>query len=143
MKTISFFLAALGLVFQAQAEPNMHHEMQHGFVLSANDTFASHLVATGHHSRQTELHSKLVIEDPLEADLYAQRKAANANEDFYFLFQAQKLDLPSLKPGQVLTGHIVESRTGKYEPKNIIVKKAALRVEKVFLNIENPFFADQ
>ncbi len=82
-----------------------------------------------------------VIESISPSD-YKERKLMSAGAS-YFLFQAQGLDLPSLKTGQVLTGHIVESIVGNYEPKNIIVKKASYKVEKVLLNIENPFFREQ
>ncbi len=115
------------------------HEMQHGFVLAADDTFASHLVAPGHHSRQTELTGSLVIEEEGDRKIYEERKQKPGS---YFLFQAQSLDLPSLAAGQLLSGHIVESKLGAYEPKNVIVKKAAYRVERVLLNVVNPFFLD-
>ena len=133
-------LTALFILFTSAAQA---HEMQHGFVLSVDDTFASHLVATGHHSRQAEITGELIIADPSEQQIYAQRKSLNAAGGSYFLLQAQTLNLPTLKDGQTLEGHIVESGTGKYEPKNIIVRKAAFKVDKVLLNIENPFFGDQ
>ena len=66
----------------------------------------------------------------------------NTVANSYFLFQAQKLDLPSLAAEQVLTGHIVESKIGAYESKNIIVKTATFRVKKVLLNIPNPFLTE-
>lgn len=119
----------------------MPHEMQHGFVLAEDGKFASHLVATGHHSRQTEILGQLVIDDPRERSIYEDRRSASSGGS-YFLFQAQSLDLPSLKSGQILTGHIIESKLGNYEPKNVIVKSAFYKVEKVLLNIENPFFGD-
>jgi hypothetical protein len=31
---------------------------------------------------------------------------------------------------------------GAYEPKNIIVKKATYKIEKIFLNMINPFFIE-
>ena len=117
----------------------MPHEMQHGFVLAADDKFASHLVANGHHSRQAEITGELFIEDPQELEFYQERKLQSAGGS-YFLFQAQTLDLPTLSDGQVLTGHIVESKMGDYEPKNKIVRFATFRVHKVLLNIPNPFF---
>lgn len=118
----------------------MSHEMQHGFIMSADDAFGSHLVASGHHSRQTEIAGELVIEDDLESSYYTERKTQNHSGASYFLFQAQSLDLPTLRQGQILTGHIVESAVGKYESKNIIVKKATFRVDRVILNLPNPFF---
>ena len=118
------------------------HQMQHGFILSDKDQHASHLVASGHHSRQTEIAGTLVIDDSTEAELYNQRKALNSDGGVYFLFQAQQLDLPSLQKGQILLGHIVESRVGQYDSKNIIIKAAKFKVEKVILNIENPFFGE-
>jgi len=86
----------------------MGHEMQHGFVLSADDKFASHLVAKGHHSRQAEILSHLIVENSQEEEIYMNRKLINTDGNIYFLFQAQGLDLPSLKTGQVLSGHIIE-----------------------------------
>ena len=103
----------------------------------------SHLVATGHHSRQAEITGRLIITDPTENELYTKRKSLNINGGSYFLFQAQSLNLPSLTAGQILTGHIVESTAGKYEPKNIIIKQATFTIDRVILNIENPFFGDQ
>lgn len=78
-------------------------------------------LANGHHSRQVEITGVLSIEDQNELVYFRQRKSLSAGSS-YFLFQAQSLDLPSVKEGQVLTGHIVESKMGSYEPKNIIVK---------------------
>lgn len=117
------------------------HEMQHGFVLSADDKFASHLVASGHHSRQTEILGTLSIPSPEEQAFYQERKMISETHGSYFVFQAQNLDLPSLEDGTLLHGHIIESKKGKYEPQNIIVKAASFYVNKVLLNIENPFFA--
>jgi hypothetical protein len=117
--------------------------MQHGFILTNEDHFGSHLVATGHHSRQADITGELTIENSEEKQIYQQRKALNTDQGVYFLFQAQDLDLPSLKNGQILTGHIIESHVGQYEPKNIIVKKASFKIEKVLLNIENPFFTEE
>ena len=134
------FSVCLGAKGYAQNEHHsMYHEMQHGFVLSAEDTFASHLVAPGHHSRQTEITGQLFIEDVKARALYEERKHLSGGGS-YFLFQAQSLDLPSLSSGQVLTGHIVESTLGEYQPKNKIVSLATFRVDRVLLNIPNPFF---
>lgn len=116
-------------------------QMQHGFILSNNDTLGSHLVANGHHSRQVEISGQLMIRDTNELSFYNSRKRNNANNRSYFLFQSQQLDLPNLKVGMVLTGHIVESRTGYYDPQNKIVKLATFQVQKVLLNVPNPFFA--
>lgn len=142
MKKISLLITFLVFMTSSYAQHHMEHNMQHGFVLSADDKFASHLVATGHHSRQAEILSQLIIEDSQEEEIYTNRKLLNTDGNAYFLFQAQNLDLPSLKEGQILSGHIVESRAGKYEPKNIIVKSAKLIVDKVLLNMENPFFKE-
>ena len=134
----------MGIVSQSHAQHAGHtmpHEMQHGFVLATDDKFASHLVATGHHSRQAEITGQLTIDDQQEMATYQERKTLSAGGS-YFLFQAQSLDLPSLKDGQVLMGHIVESKIGDYEPKNIIVQKASYKIEKVLLNIPNPFFIE-
>lgn len=145
MKIIAVLVVLVSIVSQSRAQHASHtmsHEMQHGFVLAADDRFASHLVANGHHSRQAEITGRLSIENQQEMAIYQVRKTLSAGGS-YFLFQAQSLDLPSLTDGQVLTGHIVESKIGDYEPKNIIVKKAAYTIEKVHLNIPNPFFAEQ
>lgn len=119
------------------------HEMQHGFVLGENDVFASHLVATGHHSRQVEIVGRLVIRSGSERAFYEQRKKMNVPSQAYFLFQAQHLDLPNLKSGKILVGHIVESKIGSYEPQNVIVKSAMFQVQRVLLNIPNPFFSNE
>jgi hypothetical protein len=119
------------------------HGMQHGFILSDGDTFGSHLVANGHHSRQVEIIGQLVIQDADELIFYQARKEKSTINQTYFLFQAQHLDLPNLVAGTVLTGHIVESKIGNYEPKNIIVKSATFHVQKVLLNILNPFFVEE
>ena len=145
MKAIALLIGFLGIVSQAYAQHaghSMSHEMQHGFVLAADDKFASHLVATGHHSRQIEITGQLLIDDKQEMEFYQQRKLQSADSS-YFLFQAQSLDLLTLSDGQVLTGHIVESKIGDYEPKNKIVGSAIFKVEKVLLNIPNPFFVEE
>lgn len=139
--TILFWLWGLSSPVLAQQLPP--HKMQHGFILSAGDKFASHLVATGHHSRQTEVIGQLSIMDPRENKIYINHKLRNVKGDTYFLFQAQDLDLPSLRVGQVLSGHIIESKVGKYEPNNIIVKKAFYKIEQILLNMENPFFSNK
>lgn len=144
MKAIALLIALMGIVSQSHAQHAGHrmpHEMQHGFVLASDDNFASHLVANGHHSRQAEITGQLTVDDQQELATYQERKAISAGGS-YFLFQAQNLDLPSLKDGQVLTGHIVESKIGDYDPKNIIVKKATYTIQKVLLNIPNPFFLE-
>src|SRR5215217_2716235 len=98
MKLFLILLVLSGSVNIAGASWASHampHEMQHGFVLSADDQFGSHLVATGHHSRQAEIRGRLAIADPAEAAKYTHRKLLNGNGTAYFLFQAQSLDLPS------------------------------------------------
>ena len=145
MKYIFTILGLVGLIANSQAESSGHsvaHQMQHGFILSANDTFASHLVATGYHSRQTDVLGSLSIDDESERSFYEERKSANAKGESYFLLQAQAVDLTNIKEGQMLTGHIIESKVGDYEPKRTIVKKASFTVEKVLLNLENPFFTN-
>jgi hypothetical protein len=121
------------------SEHPMPKEMQHGFVLSVNDTFASHLVARGHHSRQTEITGQLVIEDETEMNFYKERKLLSSGGS-YFIFQAQHLDLPTISNSQTLTGHIIESKLGSYDPENKIVKSAIFKIKSVILNIPNPFF---
>ena len=141
MKLLATVLLLLGAAFQSHAE--MPHEMQHGFILTPDGNFASHLVARGHHSRQTEVTGQLVIENQVDRENYEKRKALNTDGKVYFHLQAQDLDLPSLKDGQILHGHIVESHLGNYEPKNVIVKSAVFKVDKVLLNIPNPFFIEE
>jgi hypothetical protein len=143
-RIIIVLIALFGMISQSRAQQASHgvpHEMQHGFVLAADDKFASHLVATGHHSRQTEIAGELTIDGLQEMAMYQKRKALSAGSS-YFLFQAQNLDLPSVKAGQVLTGYIVESKVGDYDPKNVIVQKATYKIEKVILNLLNPFFIE-
>lgn len=130
-------------ILGSQTNALAQHQMQHGFILSNNDQLASHLVANGHHSRQTEIVGQLTIHNVNERAFYQQRKNASAVNQTYFLFQAQQLDLPRLSAGYVLTGHIIESKIGGYEPKNIVVRSATFRVQKVLLNIANPFFIGQ
>jgi hypothetical protein len=144
-KIIALVMSLSGMATQSFAQNesvHMYHEMQHGFVLAADDQFASHLVANGHHSRQTEIMGQLIIDDQQEMEFYQRRKALSGR-DAYFLLQAQNLDLPTLSEGQILTGHIVESKMGFYEPKNKIVRSATFRVQKVLLNISNPFFTEE
>jgi hypothetical protein len=133
----------LAVLFMSSLLPAfaMEHGMQHGFILTIHDTHASHLVAEGHHSRQVNVSGQLKISDVGEQKLYEQRKRLNeAQETSYFLFQAQDLDLPAVKEGDVLRGHIIESKIGQYEPGNKIVSDAQFVVDKVFLNLVNPFF---
>lgn len=132
---------AAALILSQQVNASTH-VMQHGFILHGNDTLGSHLVASGHHSRHVEIIGKLVIRDVSELALYQQRKENSSINESYFLLQAQQLDLHSLTAGQVLTGHIIESKIGSYEPKNIIVKSANFYIRKVLLNIPNPFFSE-
>lgn len=144
-KIVALLIALIGIVAQSNAQitsSTMPHEMQHGFVLAEDDKFASHLVATGHHSRQAEITGQLLIDDQKEMEFYQERKLQSAGSS-YFLFQAQNLNLPTLSAGQVLTGHIVESKIGDYEPKNKIVRSATFQVQKVLLNISNPFFSGE
>jgi len=144
MKILALLISLIGITGQSYAQhenTSMYHEMQHGFVLSADDKFASHLVATGHHSRQAEIIGELLIDDQQEMEIYQERKLQSAGRS-YFLFQAQSLDLPTLTVGQMLTGHIVESKMGNYEPQNRIVRSATFRVQKILLNISNPFFTE-
>ena len=144
LKFAAILAGVISMMATANAQSGGHtmpHQMQHGFVLAAGDKFASHLVAPGHHSRQTEIIGQLTIDDQQELAIYNERKITSAG-NFYFLFQAQNLDLPTLAAGQVLTGHIIESKIGAYESKNIIVKTAAFHVKKVLLNIPNPFFIE-
>ncbi len=143
-KFLALVISLCGFVAPAGAQHkalSMPHQMQHGFILAADDKFASHLVAPGHHSWQVEITGQLSILDPQELKIYVMRKSQSAGRS-YFLFQAQHLDLPTLSAGQVLTGHIVESKIGGYEPKNKIVSSATFKVQRVLLNIPNPFFAE-
>lgn len=133
------YLLTIAISIQANA---LVHEMQHGFILSADDTFGSHLVAQGHHSRQAEIKGQLVIQNLNDRALYQQRKMASTINQTYFVFQAQQLDLPNVTEGMTLEGHIIESKIGGYEPRNIVVKIATYEVKKVLLNIINPFFTE-
>ncbi len=145
MKKILILFLFLGTASKSAAEIapiSVEHKMQHGFILSADDSFASHLVATGHHSRQVEITGHLIIESRAEEEVYKVRKSLNHDGHAYFLFQAQRLNLPSLQSGQVLTGHIIESEIGKYDSKNVIIKEAKFFVDRVLLNVINPFFTD-
>lgn len=134
------FVLFLGIGFTAGAQ-HEHPKMQHGFILVKGNTFASHLVANGHHSYQVNISVELNIPDRDEELYLAERQKKNSGlQTSYFLFQAQELDLPNLKKGQVLEGHIIESEIGKYQPRNEIVSEAVLTVQEVHINIVNPFF---
>lgn len=141
MKNLMFLVYSMMVIVAIHIDVSAH-EMQHGFILSNNDSLGSHLVANGHHSHQVEVVGQLVIPNINEQAFYRQRKANNTANQAYFLFQAQQLNLPRLTAGMTLTGHIVESRIGNYEPKNVIVKSATFRIQRVLLNIPNPFFSN-
>lgn len=139
---ISGILTLSTLLFGTTSRSDVHaglHLTQHGFILAADDKFASHLVAPGHHSRQVDVMGELTINDELEQAEYQMRKVISAGQS-YFVFQAQNLDLPTLQEGQILVGHIIESKVGGYDPKNIVVKEGTLKVNKIILNLINPFF---
>lgn len=138
MKLLSILIVTLLISFTAFA-----HEMQHGFILSEDNKYFSHLVANGHHSHQLSFNGELSIPDEDELENFKKLSELNSQtKQSYFLFQAQKLNLPETHDGQILEGHIVQSAVGDYEPKNIIVKKALIRVHKVHINVVNPFFGD-
>ena len=66
LKFAVILVGVIGMMASANAQSSGHtmpHQMQHGFVLAADDKFASHLVAPGHHSRQTEITAQLTIDD--------------------------------------------------------------------------------
>ncbi len=139
-----FLLLIFSIMFLAipvLAHMGTGHEMQHGFIISSDNQYYGHLVASGHHSHQLSFTGELMIEDSAEKEIYEKQKVLSQNRT-YFLFQAQKLNLPTTSPGQVLTGHIVESNVGDYTPKNIIVKNAKIRVDKIHINVINPFFVE-
>ena len=116
-------------------------KMQHGFIVGQEDAFLSHLVAKGHHSWQTTISGELSIPDESESRLFAERRAANEESPTsYFLFQAQGLDLTTIKEGQVLEGHIIESALGEYEPKRVLIENATFTIDQVLINMSNPFF---
>ncbi len=119
----------------------MQHEMQHGFIIPESDSFFGHLVASGHHSHQLSFSGILSINDPEARDFYESRRKINTSQKTsYFLFQAQKLNLPQTASGQVLVGHIVECPIGGYTPQNIVVREAKIEVGEIFINVINPFF---
>ena len=99
-------------------------------------------MGTGPHSRQVKIVGQLLVDDPQEMTNYQERKLKSASKS-YFLFQAQNLNLSTLSDGDVLIGHIVESKIGEYEPKNKIIRSAVFQVQKVLLNISNPFFIEE
>ncbi|MGE4130825.1 MAG: hypothetical protein AB7F86_04265 [Bdellovibrionales bacterium] len=145
MRLVGILLLGLMSAFTSYAEEGgaqPHHSMQHGFILAEDGSFASHLVANGHHSWQTEVVGQLSIDDPQEKQVYDQKRALSRDGHSYFHLQAQNVDLSQVKAGQILSGPIVESASGNYEPKNIIVRSATFRVDKVLLNLPNPFFGD-
>lgn len=136
-------LSAIFFTLIISLSTSFAHEMQHGFILSDDNKFFSHLVANGHHSHQLSFSGELSIPDEEEAKNYEKLKELNSQtKNSYFLFQAQKLNLPATHEGQILEGHIVQSTVGDYEPKNIIVNKARIIVQKVHINVVNPFFGE-
>jgi hypothetical protein len=117
--------------------------MQHGLVIADGDAFFGHLLAPGHHDHQLDFSGRLAIRDAAEAAVYRERRKRNAEEKGpYFLFQAQKLNLPLTAPGQVLRGHIVEAPIGGYTPRKVIVREATVEVTDVRPNVVNPFFIE-
>ena len=60
-----------------------------------------------------------------------------------FILLAQQVDLQNLSAPQTLQGHIVKSEVGKYEPSNVVIKAAKFRVDRVLLNVANPFFKEE
>jgi hypothetical protein len=140
MKKISLFLILMSTIITTTA---FTHEMQHGFIISEDDAYFSHLVATKHHSHQLSFSGELTIQDSVEEKLFKERKRLNLiDKKSYFLFQAQKLNLPLTSDGQILVGHIIESPIGDYTPQNIIVGEAKIKVDKVRINVINPFFTE-
>ena len=134
----------LGKNTESLQSSSNHHKMQHGFILSEDDSFASHLVANGPHGWQTSINGELTIPDESELSFYLERKKENElARSSYFLFQAQDLSLIDLEAGMELHGHIVESKKGHYEPSNKIVSSVIFSVHKVLVNIPNPFFGVQ
>lgn len=138
MKLITTLVIALLFSLSAFAQ----HEMQHGFIISNNEEYFSHLVATGHHSHQLSFVGKLSIPSASELKTYLERKRQNSPRKSYFLFQAQHLNLPATTNGQILKGHIIESGLGDYTPGNVIVKEAEIMVERITINVPNPFFTE-
>ncbi len=135
-------LLAMIAMIQTYSTVGVAHEMQHGFILAPDDSFASHLVADGMHSRQTEVLGSLTIGDESENETYQQKKQLNTDGRYYYYMLAQKVDLENVKVGQVLTGPIVENEVGKFEPKRVLIKLGQFKVERILLNVENPFFKE-
>jgi hypothetical protein len=118
-------------------------EMQHGFVLSDNGKYSTHLVAEGHHSYQVSVTGQLEIADKGEAVQYRKVRQENqVSPKSYFVLMAQKVDITTVKPGQKLIGHIIESPLGDYTPGNILVKSATFTVKEILMSVPNPFFAE-
>lgn len=132
MQKLLIILCALLWSFQVQA----NHKIQHGFVLSEDGNYATHLVATGHHSWQMTLAEELSV-PPSQKHRLATKLAAKGQ---YLLLQAQDLDLNNVEAGTVLTGHIVQADYGDYLPQNKQFPVATFTVTKVIVNLPNPFF---
>lgn len=90
-----------------------------------------------------DVSGELIIPKEAEREIYLKQKELNVPmKKTFFLFQAQKLNLPETKSGQVLKGHIIESAIGDYDPKNVIVREAQIIIKKVHINLINPFFVE-
>lgn len=135
MKLLSYLVFGTGLAVSS-ISMGMDHKMQHGFILSRNDTIANHLVAEGHHSYQVTVRGRLEFASAKEKNEYTLLKAYGRNK--YYLFQAQDVQIAQL-PNK-LYGHIVEMEIGKYEPKGPRVENAVFVIDEVLSSYPNPFF---
>ncbi|HEY8278918.1 MAG TPA: hypothetical protein VIH99_04800 [Bdellovibrionota bacterium] len=143
MKTLMLSLI-VGSLYASAHTAHEPHPMRHGFILHRDGKAASHLVADGHHSRQTEVQGRLLFDSTNdELNYLVQRQRDDKNKESYFVMLAQGVDLPAVKAGDILEGPIAEMHLGAFEPKNELIKHAKFEVQEVILNVENPFFKEE
>lgn len=135
MKKLSHLVIALVLAISSLAVAE-DHQMQHGFVLSRNDTIMSHLVAHRHHSFQVTLQGSLKFMFARDQATYELLKKSGNNK--YYLFQAQNVQINKL-PNH-LSGHIVEMELGQYEPNGRRIDNVTFVIDEVLSSFPNPFF---
>ena len=139
MKTSKLTAILMGLIgVLVNSNVSLSETMDHGFIFGKEDFFISHLVARGHHSHQVSVTGRLIIES--DEELYKFHYERSFSENSYFVFQAESIELTSLRRDQILRGYIFQSQIGKYEPNNVIVTNATFEIENVDLSVVNPFF---
>ncbi len=55
--------------------------MEHRFIISQNDAFLSHLVATSHHSHQLDFSGNLITQDVVEKEFFSKCKNLKTTDE--------------------------------------------------------------